>query len=73
VDPNTPLRNADEALRTLPPGRHVILRGVAHGWSNVGACGAAFVAEFVERASATGLDVACASVFSAPPFVMPRP
>jgi pimeloyl-ACP methyl ester carboxylesterase len=71
LDPNTPPRHADEALRTLPNGRHVVLAGVAHGWSNVSACGAAFVAEFIERASARELDVSCGSVSSAPGFAVP--
>ena len=71
LDPNTPPRHADEALRTLPNGRHVVLAGVAHGWSNVAACGAAFVAEFIDRASARELDVSCGAVSSAPRFVMP--
>lgn len=69
LDPNTPPRLAEIALRTLPNGRHVVLRGVAHGWSNVSACGSAFVAEFVARASARDLDVTCAGTSSAPPFV----
>ncbi|MGH7719312.1 MAG: alpha/beta fold hydrolase [Gemmatimonadaceae bacterium] len=69
LDPNTPPRWAEDALRTLPNARHVVLRGVAHGWSNVAGCGAAFVADFVARASVRDLDVACAEVSSAPPFV----
>lgn len=71
LDPNTPPRHAADALRTLPSGRHVILRGVAHGWSNVSACGARFVADFVARASTRDLDVACADSSSAPPFRVP--
>ena len=71
LDPNTPPRHAEEALRTLPNGRHVVLAGVAHGWSNVAGCGAAFVADFISRASAAGLDIACAAVSSAPRFAVP--
>ena len=71
LDPNTPPRHADDALRTLPNGRHVVLAGVAHGWSNVDQCGAAFVADFVNRATTRGLDVACARTSSAPKFVTP--
>jgi pimeloyl-ACP methyl ester carboxylesterase len=70
LDPNTPPRHAAQALRTLSRGQHVVLKGVAHGWSNVTACGAAFVADFVERASTRGLDVSCAGRSSAPPFVV---
>jgi pimeloyl-ACP methyl ester carboxylesterase len=71
LDPNTPPRHAEEALRTLPNGRHVVLAGVAHGWSNVAECGAAFVADFIARASTAGLDLGCATVSSAPKFVVP--
>lgn len=69
LDPNTPPRLAEVALRTLPNARHVVLKGVAHGWSNVANCGAAFVADFVARRSARDLDLACGSVSSAPAFV----
>jgi pimeloyl-ACP methyl ester carboxylesterase len=71
LDPNTPPRHADQALRTLPNGRHIVLAGVAHGWSNVAECGAAFVADFIARASTAGLDLGCATVSSAPKFVVP--
>ena len=70
LDPNTPPRHAEDALRYLPNGRHVVLAGVAHGWSNVAACGSTFVADFVARASVENLDVSCASVSSAPPFAV---
>lgn len=71
LDLNTPPRHAEAALRLLPNGRHVVLRGVAHGWSNVAACGSAFVADFVARASTRDLELTCADVSSAPPFVTP--
>lgn len=71
LDPNTAARHAEGALRHLPNGRHVVLKGVAHGWTNVVACGSAFVADFVARASTDGLDVSCAEQSSAPPFRTP--
>jgi pimeloyl-ACP methyl ester carboxylesterase len=70
IDPNTPPRHADVALETLPNGKHVVLAGVAHGWSGVDTCGAAFVADFIARASVKNLDVSCATTSSAPPFVV---
>jgi pimeloyl-ACP methyl ester carboxylesterase len=73
VDPNTPPRWGEDALRTLPNGRHVVLRGVSHGWSNVARCGADFVAAFERQASARDLDVSCAAASSAPPFQLPAP
>jgi pimeloyl-ACP methyl ester carboxylesterase len=71
LDPNTAPRHAEGALRHLPNGRHVVLNGVAHGWSNVVACGGSFVADFVARASVAGLDVRCGGRSSAPPFRTP--
>lgn len=73
LDPNTPPRHADEALKTLRNGRHIVLRGVAHGWTNVAGCGSGFVAAFVERASSAELDTTCADTSSAPPFLLPPP
>ena len=70
LDPNTPPRHAEDALRYLRNGRHVVLAGVAHGWSNVTACGSAFVADFVARASVANLEVSCARVSRAPAFVV---
>ena len=58
------------ALSFPAAAQEVVLKGVAHGWSNVSACGAAFVADFVSRASVEGLDVGCAERSSAPPFVI---
>ena len=69
LDPNTPPRHANLALRTLPNARHVVLAGVSHGWSGVETCGAQFVADFIARASVKDLDVSCATTSSAPPFV----
>jgi pimeloyl-ACP methyl ester carboxylesterase len=69
LDPNTPPRHADLALKTLPNARHVVLAGVAHGWSGVDTCGAQFVADFIARASVKDLDVSCSTTSSAPPFV----
>jgi pimeloyl-ACP methyl ester carboxylesterase len=73
LDPNTPPGWGDDALRTLPNARHVVLRGVAHGWSNVTRCGADFVADFVKQAGVRDLNVSCAGRSSAPPFVTAMP
>ena len=68
LDPNTPPRWGEEALHTLSRGRHVVLPTVAHGWSDVSRCGAQFVAQFIERASADSLDLACVGEGKLPPF-----
>jgi hypothetical protein len=72
LDPNTPPRHAASILDGLPNARHVVLKGVAHGWSNVVNCGRDFVAKFVASASARSLDLSCAATSSAPPFAVPR-
>jgi pimeloyl-ACP methyl ester carboxylesterase len=68
LDPNTPARWGEEALKTLPNGRHVILPLVAHNFSSAATCGAQFVADFIERASARDLDLSCATQIRLPPF-----
>ena len=68
LDPNTPARWGEEALKTLPNGRHVILPLVAHNFSSVATCGAQFVADFIERASTRDLDLSCLSQIRLPPF-----
>lgn len=73
LDPNTPPRWAEQAQRTLSNARHVVLRGVAHSWSNVTHCGADFVAEFVRQASVRDLNVSCAEKSSAPAFLTAMP
>jgi pimeloyl-ACP methyl ester carboxylesterase len=68
LDPNTPARWGEEARKTLPNARHVILPLVAHSFSSVATCGAQFVADFIERASARDLDLSCLSQIRLPPF-----
>lgn len=68
LDPNTPARWGERAARTLPNARHVILPLVAHNFSSVERCGAQWVADFLNRASARDLDLSCASETRLPPF-----
>lgn len=68
LDPNTPQRWGEQALRTLPNGRHAILPLVGHNFCSVQTCGAQFVADFIERASARDLDLSCTSGIRLPPF-----
>ncbi len=68
LDPNTAARWGEEAMRTLPNGRHVVLPLVAHNFSSVATCGAQFVAAFLEKASVRDLDLSCTSAIRLPPF-----
>ena len=57
-DPVTPPRYGDEVLRSLPNGRHLIVRGQGHNVLPVG-CMPKIFASFVDGADAGKLDVAC--------------
>jgi pimeloyl-ACP methyl ester carboxylesterase len=57
-DPVTPPRYGDEVLKSLPKGRHLVLRGQGHNVLPVG-CMPKIFAAFVDSADAKKLDVAC--------------
>jgi pimeloyl-ACP methyl ester carboxylesterase len=57
-DPVTPPRYGAQVVKTLPNGRHLVLRGQGHGVITAG-CAPRLLAQFVDRADARGLDVAC--------------
>jgi pimeloyl-ACP methyl ester carboxylesterase len=66
LDPVTPPLWADEALRTLPNGRHLVVPG-AHGVG--GPCISQIVRQFISAGSAKDLDTACTAGIRQPPFV----
>jgi hypothetical protein len=66
LDPVTPARWADEALRTLPNGRHVVAPG-AHGLG--GPCISQITRDFLTRGSTKDLDTSCAAEMTLPAFV----
>ncbi len=57
-DPVTPPRYGEEVLRTLPKGRHLVVRGQGHNVLPVG-CLPKLFARFVDTADAKGLDAKC--------------
>jgi pimeloyl-ACP methyl ester carboxylesterase len=66
-DPGTPARYGEEALRYLPNGRAVVLKGGGH--SVFTACSDKLILQFVRAGSAKGLDVSqCRNADKAPPF-----
>ncbi|MBI4953891.1 MAG: alpha/beta fold hydrolase [Myxococcales bacterium] len=67
LDPVTPPRWADEALRALPNGRSVVVRGAAHNVIATG-CAPRLVRDFVAAGSAAELDPACLEERHRPPF-----
>jgi pimeloyl-ACP methyl ester carboxylesterase len=57
-DPVTPPRYGDEVLKTLPNGRHLVVRGQGHNVLPVG-CMPKLFARFVDTADAKALDAKC--------------
>jgi pimeloyl-ACP methyl ester carboxylesterase len=57
-DPVTPPRYGDEVVKTLPRGRHLVVRGQGHNVLPVG-CMPKVFAKFVADADAGALDVKC--------------
>ena len=70
LDPVTPPSGADEVVRHLWRGRHVVIRNNGHPIGNAEKCIGAMIGQFLDRGSADGLDIGCASEISAPPFLL---
>jgi pimeloyl-ACP methyl ester carboxylesterase len=67
-DPVTPPRFAEQVLQTLPNGRHLVLRGQAHGTMSLG-CMPRLLGQFLESTDARALDASCLdSMTYVPPF-----
>jgi len=67
-DPVTPPRYGEEVAKTLPNGRHLIVRGQGHNVIGTG-CMPKLFAQFIDRADAKTLDAKCLqAVPYAPPF-----
>lgn len=66
-DPVLPPHRADEALKWLPNGTHVVVPGAAHGPSFPG-CTTDLAKRFLEAGSGADLDTACALTHERPPF-----
>ncbi|NND60507.1 MAG: alpha/beta fold hydrolase [Gammaproteobacteria bacterium] len=69
VDPVTPPRNAERAAATLSDSLHIVAEGHGHGVIAVN-CVPGIVADFVSRASVSGLDTTCLSSVSPDPFFL---
>ncbi|WP_372017156.1 alpha/beta fold hydrolase [Pseudoxanthomonas sp. 10H] len=67
-DPVTPPRYAERVVQTLPNGRHLVLRGQAHGTLGLG-CMPKLLGQFLESTDARALDAGCLdSMTYVPPF-----
>ncbi|HEX6748411.1 MAG TPA: alpha/beta fold hydrolase [Longimicrobium sp.] len=70
-DPATPPSAGEEALRTLPNGRHVVVPSGAHaldGLVGTGGCITPLIVRFIRTADAKGLDDSCVRAIHRPPF-----
>ena len=76
ADPVTPPHYAVRVAETLPNSLHVVGPGMGHGLMGRG-CIDTLVADFIDAASVTDLDAACAQDLAPPPFFIsptgPRP
>ncbi len=71
IDPATPAMFGEQALKTLPNGRQVILRNTPHSYTSP--CARRLVVEFIAGASAKDLDASCAARLRRPPFATELP
>jgi pimeloyl-ACP methyl ester carboxylesterase len=69
-DPVTPPSGADEVVRNLSKGRHIVIRNNGHPIGNAEKCIAAMIGQFLDRGSADSIDPRCAADNPAPPFVV---
>lgn len=69
-DPVTPPAFGNDVVRGLSRGRHIVIRSNGHPIGNAEACIGGMISRFLDRGSADGLDVSCAAVNPAPPFLV---
>jgi pimeloyl-ACP methyl ester carboxylesterase len=69
VDPVTPASWGDSVAGHLRRSRHVVAPGTGHGVAGT-PCGRRIIADFLERASADGLDTSCVHSLKPPPFFL---
>lgn len=65
-DPVTPPRYAEQVLKQLPNGRHLVARGQGHGTLNAG-CMPRLLSQFLESTDAASLDATCLDALSPVP------
>jgi pimeloyl-ACP methyl ester carboxylesterase len=70
-DPATPPVQGDEAIRTLPNGRHIVVPSAGHGFDGLRGtkdCLTPLLVAFIRTADAKGLDASCVAAIRRPPF-----
>jgi len=69
-DPVTPPSGAEEVVRGLSKGRHIVIRNNGHPIGNAEACIGKMIGQFLDAASAANIDRRCAAENPAPPFLV---
>lgn len=70
-DPATPPAQGDEAMRTLPNGRHIVVPSAGHGFDGLQGtkeCITPLLVSFIRTADAKALDASCVASIRRPPF-----
>ena len=70
ADPQDPLANVSRASGELPSSRTVVVPAGGHGSVQLG-CVPRIAQQFIEGASASGLDTGCVARYAPPRFVVP--
>jgi pimeloyl-ACP methyl ester carboxylesterase len=70
-DPVTPRRYADQIMKGLHNGKHLVAAGQGHGQLATG-CFPRLTAEFIAAGTAAGLDDACVRTIGPTPFMLSR-
>jgi len=65
-DPVTPPRYAEQVVKQLPNGRHLLAKGQGHGTINAG-CMPRILGQFIDTADAKSLDATCLDTLSPVP------
>jgi pimeloyl-ACP methyl ester carboxylesterase len=71
LDSAAPPRWAEEAARSLPNSRQIVVRYGSHSFSGLAGCVDIIMTKFIERGSARELDDACVRTIRRPPFTLP--
>jgi pimeloyl-ACP methyl ester carboxylesterase len=71
ADPVTPQRYADQIMKGLRNGKHLVAAGQGHGQLATG-CIPRLAAEFIAAGTAAGLDEACVRNIGPAPFLLSR-
>lgn len=66
LDPVTPPRYAEQVLKGLPAGRHLVAKGQGHGTLNAG-CMPRLLGQFIDTGDAKALDASCLDTLSRVP------